>query len=338
MTGLMLGKILLTLMLLQANANAPNGSIRGQILIPSVRASDRIQVLVQRADGPTVARIFSDTTGNYEVRNLPVGTYEVIVNVEGYEEFRQQVGVGANAFSAVNLNILLREKETILIRKETTPADDIVDVTELGRKYPKKAIQEYDKAREEIQKGNDSKVIELLSSAIKQAPDFYAAHRLLGTMYQKARRFSEAKVAFAQAKQLNPRAPEPLINLGSLYIDEAAARAKEGKEVVGKILDDALDILEESLKIKRSAKGYYYLGTAYFRSNFFEEAEMNLKEALNLDPRLGAGHLMLANLYMRQRKWRDASDQLEIYLDQNPQAPDRLDVQGTRTKLSERIR
>jgi Tfp pilus assembly protein PilF len=84
--------------------------------------------------------------------------------------------------------------------------------------------------------------------------------------------------------------------------------------------------------------GYYYLGTAYLRSNFFEEAEMHLKEALGMDPRLGVAHLMLANVYMKQRRWRDASDQLEIYLDQNPQAPDRLDIQATRTKLSERIR
>jgi hypothetical protein len=33
-----------------------------------------------------------------------------------------------------------------------------------------------------------------------------------------------------------------------MYIDEALARANEGEKVVGKILDDALDILESRSK------------------------------------------------------------------------------------------
>jgi Tfp pilus assembly protein PilF len=338
MPGLMLGKILLALAFVQAAANQTNGSIRGQIIVPSVRPTDRIQVIVQRADGPIVARVFSDINGNYEVRNVPFGTYDVIVNVDGYEEVRQQVGVGGNTFNSVTLNIPLREKESIIIRRDTTAADEIVDIVELGRKYPKRAVQDYDKARDELRKGNDPKAIDLLASSVKQAPDFYAAHRLLGTMYQKAGRLAEAKAAYQQARQLNPRAAEPLINLGSLYIDEAAARAKEGKEVVGKILDDALDILEESLKIKRTHLGYYFLGTAYYKSNFLEEAEMNFKQSLEMEPRFGAGHLMLANLYIKQRKWRDALSQLDVYLDQNPAASDRLEIQETRSKISPRIR
>src|SRR5437867_13269766 len=100
----MLGKFLLALTLAQAQATQPIGVIRGQILVPSVQAAERIQVIVQRTDGPIVARVFSDTLGNYEARGLPQGTYEVIVNLEGYEEVRQQVGVGTGMVSAVSLN------------------------------------------------------------------------------------------------------------------------------------------------------------------------------------------------------------------------------------------
>ena len=128
------------------------------------------------------------------------------------------------------------------------------------------------------------------------------------------------------------------MNLGSLFIDEAAARAKEGEEVVGKILDNALDTLEESLKIKRSPMGYYFLGTAYYKSNFHEEAETNFKRALEMDPRLAAGHLMLANLYMKQRKWAPALEQLDAYLVENPNAPGHAQIQDTRAKVADRIR
>jgi tetratricopeptide (TPR) repeat protein len=333
----MLGKILLATMLVQAAANVANGVIRGQILIPSVRSAERIMVTVQRSDGPIVARVFSDALGNYEARNLPVGTYEVVVNVEGYEEIRQQVGVGGNTFNNVTVNIPLREKESIVIKHQGAD-DDVVDIAELGRKYPRKAVQDYEKAREELRKGNDTKAIELLLSVVKLAPDLYSAHNTLGALYQKTQRFREAEALYRQARKLNPRTPEPLVNLGSLLIDEAAARAQEGEAVTGKILDDALDILEESLRIKRTAKGYYFLGTAYYRSKFFEEAETNLKLALEMEPRLASGQLMLANVYIRQRKWAPAVEQLDAYLTDNPKASDRAQIQETRAKLAERIR
>ena len=333
----MLGKFLVALLLALLQANQSNGVIRGQILIPSVRAAERVPVTIQRSDGPIVARLFTDALGNYEARNLPVGNYDVVVNIEGYEEVRQQVGVGSGTFNAVTVNIPLREKESIVIRRDG-PSDDVVDVTELSRNYPRRAVQDYEKAREELRKGNNAKAFELLSSVVKLAPDFYAAHNMLGGLHQKAKRFREAEAEYRLARQLNPRAPEPLVSLGSMYIDEALARANEGEKVVGKILDDALDILEESLKIKRSAMGYYFLGTAYYRSKFDEEAETNLKLAVETDSRLSAGHLMLANLYMRQRKWRDALERLDKYLAENPNAPDRGQIESTRGRVAERVR
>jgi Tfp pilus assembly protein PilF len=334
----MLGKFLFTLMLAMAQAGAPTGSIRGQVIVPSVRAAERIQVIVQRPDGPIVSRVYSDPLGNFDVRSLTPGSYDVIVNLEGYEEVRMPVAVGGGPFSSVTVNITLREKETpILIKPDKSASDDIVDVLELGRKYPKKAVQDYEKAREELRKGNDAKAVELLLGVIKLAPDLYGAHNTLGGLYQKDGRFREAEAEYRRARELNPRTPEPLVNLGSLLIDEAAARIKEGPEVVGKILDDALDTLEESLKVKRSPMGYYFLGAAYYKSNFHEEAEANLKLALEMDSRLAAGHLMLANVYMKQRKWPSALEQLDAYLDENPNAPGRTQIQETRAKVAARI-
>jgi Tfp pilus assembly protein PilF len=336
----MLGKILLVFMLVGGQAAQSNGVIRGQILIPSARASERIQVIVQRADGPVVARVFSDSLGNYEVRNLVSGNYDVIVNVEGYEEVRQQVGVaGGGIFNSVTANIALIEKEkTIIVKPDGGAADDIVDVTELGRKYPRKAAQDYEKALEEVRKTNDAKAVELLEGVVKLAPDFYSAHNTLGTLYQKSNRYRDAEAEYRRARQLNPRAADPLVNLGSLFIEEASSRASEGEEIAGKILDSALDILEESLKLKRSATAYYFLGTAYYKSTFYEEAETNLKRALEFDPHMPSARLMLANLYIKQQKWPTALEHLDAYLAENPKALDRAQIQETRTKVAQRIK
>jgi|SRR5579883_1151802 len=335
----MLGKILLSLILAQGPGNQSNGVIHGQIIVPSAHAADRILVTLQKSDGPIAGMVYSDTLGNYFFRGLVAGSYFIIVNVEGYEDVRQEVAVsGAGFYANQTINIPLREQtKLITIRPAGATADDLVDLTELTRSYPKRAVQDYAKAIDEVRKGNSAKAIELLVGVVKLAPDFYNAHNTLGTQYQKVVRFTDAEAEYRRARELNPKSADPLVNLGSLFIDEAAAHTGE-REVTGKFLDDALDILEESLKLKRSAMAYFLLGTANYKSSFYEEAEDNFKRSLNIDAHLAASRLMLANLYMKQRKWQMALDDLDIYLKENPKAPDVAQIQETRSKVAQRLK
>ena len=315
-----------------------NGSIHGQLLITTVRETEQIPITLQRSDGPIVQRIFSDPQGRFDFGGLTYGSYEILVHLDGYEDVDQPVSIGSGIYRSATVNIQLREKEKIIIIKPADAADDLVDITELGRNYPKKAVQDYEKALEEIKKGNSGKATELLVSLLRLAPDFYAAHNTLGTVYQKMSRFRDAEDEYRKARMLNPRSADPLVNLGSLFLEEAEARSTEGKDVVGTILDSALDILEESLKLKRSALAYYFLGTAYYKSSFYDEAETNLKHALGMDPRPSAVRLVLANLYIKQKKWPDALEHLNAYLNEYPNAIDRGEVGDARSKVAERIK
>lgn len=317
------------------------GVIRGQILIPSTRASERIQVILQRADGPIVSRVFSDSLGNFEFRGVPAGSYEILVSVEGYEDVRQSVGVaGGGLLGTVTVNIPLTEKGSIVKAPggSAGPEASIVDIAELSRKYPRRAVQDYERALEENRKGNSGTAAELLAGVVKLAPDFYAARNTLGTIYQKMNRYREAETEYVKARELNPRSAEPLVNLGSLYIQEADARTQEGEEVVGKILDSALDTLEEALKIRRTALTYYLLGTAYYKSTFYEEAETNLKHALDFDSHPPATQLALANLYIKQQNWESALAHLDAYLIENPKEAGRAEIQETRAKVAQRVK
>jgi Flp pilus assembly protein TadD len=315
-----------------------NGVIRGQILVPSVRISERIQVILQRTDGPVVARAFSDSLGNYEFRNLPSGTYEVVVNLDGYSEARQSVGLGTGLLAGTQIvNLVLTEKEK-------DPGDvfardsDVIDITELGRKYPRKVLDEYDKAREDNRKGNAARAAERLETVVKLAPDFFSARNTLGTIYQKMDRYRDAEREYKLARQLNPRSSQPLENLGSLYIQEAEASRKNDSSNVGKILDNALDILDEAKKLNpRSTTAHYLLGMANYRSEFYDEAEQSFKRALELDGRMPAVRLMLANLYIKLQKWDNALQHLDAWLANNPKAAERAQIQETRAKVAQRL-
>ena len=110
----------------------------------------------------------------------------------------------------------------ITINRSAVALDDgsdpnLIDLTEFRNTYPAEAVRAHDRALGERKNGNLSKAIELLKEAIELAPDFYLAHNTLGLIYQQAGQPNEARHEFLAARALNPRAADPLINLGRLY-------------------------------------------------------------------------------------------------------------------------
>src|SRR5439155_9970994 len=149
---------------------------------------------------------------------------------------------------------------------------DVVDISQMKENLPKKAVQNYEKAIDEKQKGKLDSAVKLLEEAILIAPNFFHAHNNLGIIYQSLKRYPDAEKEYKRSHELNAKTERPLINLGSLYIEESNLK-KTDEEATGKLLDHALDALEEAVKLNpRSAVGYFLLGQANYKSEFWEEA------------------------------------------------------------------
>ena len=58
---------------------------------------------------------------------------------------------------------------------------------------------------------------------------------------------------------------------------------------------------------------------------------------LVLESRMAPARLVLINLYIRWEKWQNAIDQVDIYLAENPRAPNREELATTRSKVLERL-
>jgi superkiller protein 3 len=314
--------------------------IRGKIIVPNVRDGDqRIEVRLERSALQVIQTTYTDASGNFEFRNLAQGAYYVAVNVEGYEPVHQLVEV-FSSFGNALLTIMLN-KPAIEFRERPTglDADDpnVVDVGQMKENFPRKAIQNYEKALEEKNKGRIPNAVKLLEEAIQLAPTFLRAHNNLGILYQSLKRFNDAEREFKRSHELNAKTELPLVNLGSLYIEQSALE-KADRSAKGRLLDQALDSLEAAVKLNpRSAAAHFLLGQANYQSDFFEEAEAAFIKARELDPNLRAAPLMLANVYMRQRKWQEVVDTLDAYLKNNPKASDRASVEETRARIAKTL-
>ncbi len=311
-------------------------TIRGKVIVGNSRDVDqRVEVRLERATMQLIQTAYTDSAGSFEFRSLAPGSYYVTVSVDGYEPVRQQVEV-FNNFGTANVTIFVN-KATGDSRSRLSGLDaedpDVIDISQMKENLPKKAVQDYEKAMDEKKKGRMESAVKLLEDAIHVAPKFYNAHSNLGMLYQTLKRYPEAETEYKRSRELNTKSEKPLVNLGSLYIEEAELQ-KENAELTGQILDQALDALEAAVKLNpRSAPAYFLLGSANFKSSFLEEAEAAYKKAHDLDPNLTRIHLLLANIYVRQSKWQAVIEHVDSYLKENPKAPDRAAVEDMRAKI-----
>jgi Flp pilus assembly protein TadD len=296
------------------------------------RSMDKCEVfLLSNDDGHVVARTFTDLNGQFRFLNLVPEIFDVVIRVEGFESARvTRVTAGATVTVPVTL-----------ARKLDTAGDSIdlssyvVDIADLTRAYPRKSLEEFQKAVNAEHQGETAKSIGLLEELVQTTPAFYEAHSMLGAIYQRMGQFRNAEQQYNIFRDLRPRSAIPLLNLATLYLQEAEANEKEGRFVTGVMYDDALHMLQVAAKLEpRNARVFFLLGVLFYRAKSDALAEASLNQALFFEPYLGSARLALANLYIREKKWNEARSQLDKYLADNPSAADRTQVEGIRTKLN----
>ena len=317
--------------------------IRGKIVFDSPYAPDeRIEIRLERSGQQLIDTVFSDGVGNFMFRNLLPELYYVRVKVEGYEEARERVELSSSFNRSATLTLFL--KSEVLVRKTAEPRfegdPDIVDVAELRADYPQKAVEEYEKAIEDAEKGNAKKAVDRLEKAVELAPDFYQAQNNLGVQYRQLGRYRDAERIFLIARELNKNAAQPLTNLGSMYLDEGQAQIGAGKnEEASATFEKAVDLLEQAIQLNAfSAPARYFLGSALFKTTEYDRAETMLARALELDDQMHEVRLMLVNVYMKQQRYKEVLDQLGAYIENNQDSPQLEAVKNMKAQIEQALK
>jgi Tfp pilus assembly protein PilF len=311
-------------------------AIDGSIILPTNQPMERYEILLLSKDGEQViSRTYTDLSGRYHFSNLTADAVDVVVRIEGFDEARVPVKLSPGRIASVNM-ILTEKARTVVVPGDLDSS--VVQIDELTRKFPKKAVDDFQKALDSKRKGDTAKSQDLLEGVVKLAPDFSEAHNLLGTIYQGMDRYRDAEKQYNMARNLSPGSVAPLINLGVLYLQEAEANEKEGPFVTGVMYDDSLHSLQDANKVDpRNPTVFYLLGVLFYRAHSYRFAEASFNEAISIDVHVGPARLALANVYIRQQKWKEALDQFDKYLAENPKAADRAQVEAVRTKVIQQL-
>jgi tetratricopeptide (TPR) repeat protein len=240
---------------------------------------------------------FSVGKGRYVVKVEPNGAdYEQqAISVEVYNPF-----AGRAAPTHVDFNLRLRDG--VKRARPTAPAG--AGVTAFAQNVPPAAREAYNKAAQDLGKGDSGKAISGAKEAVRLFPDYVDALELLGTELVKQRKFDDAIAALRHAIQVNPNSWRGHYGLGVSLV-ETAQRPEGVSE-----LRRAVELNPESPNTNMR------LGMELAKDpQMIPDAIRALEKVTAIAGKdIPDAYLYLASLYSKTGQYAKAADALEIYV------------------------
>jgi Flp pilus assembly protein TadD len=305
------------------------GALHAQQITGEIRLQDgtfpkeRLQVTLE-AHGSVVAVTYSDYEGIFAFTDLAGDLYHVVIESDGFQPVSQQVNP-----SQMNMivHVVLRPKDTEKARSSpeevagTNP--EMINVAELAKKFPPAVIRDFKDGMKAEQRGEMTAAVRLYEAALREAPDFYPAINNLGIRHLQKGDVKTAEAEFRRVIELNQNGAQAYFNLGNVLF--MTHRNEEAKQT-----------LETGLRLSPSnAMGHYLSGSVLTRLGDFKAAEVQLKTARELNPRMPQVPISLATLYLQSGREHEAAAMFEAFLKQFPTDPMVPKVRAALNKMAQ---
>ena len=260
----------------------------------------------------TITSAYADAQGRFGFYQLDSNLYHVIVKDDDYYPVDERANLDLAESPQAMVQILLRprEKKNVdpLAKQAAGSNPYIVDPADYNRRFPRKALKEYERGVDAEHKGKPEEAIAHYEDALKIAPDYYPAHNNLGSLYLSKSDFKPAEEQFREAVRLDQNEAQAYFNLGNVLM------------LTGRYAESETTLASGLQRRPDSAFGYFLQGCVLGRTGKYSEAEKSLREALRLDTTMSQAQLQLVNIYLQQNRRNDAISQLQAFLKAFPGA------------------
>lgn len=156
--------------------------------------------------------------------------------------------------------------------------------------------------------GDTAEALEILTSIVKEHPDYAQAHTNLGIVYTQQKRFHEAAAEFEMALRLDPQNDE--IRLSYAKTLTAILYYSQAKPVI-------LDYLQRH---PHEFEALYFAGVVERGMGEYENAEKVLRQAVAINPQHAEAHYHLGFVLAHLQRPAEAQVELQKALALNPES------------------
>lgn len=309
----------------QNNRNSINGTVRNSANMPLQRM--RVELLDEVE--MSVAQTYTDGAGHFAFRNLSQGGFTVRVHTDGNYVGRSVRVVLYQArsnggYHQEQIDIVVKTRDEL--KGSGVPANN---GPTFAQEVPDNAKKVYDRAIKQLDNKQTDAGIGSLKEALQLFPTYYVALERLGVEHVKLQQYEPAREVLLKAQEVNPSGAPALYVLGVSQF-----HLKDYAEA-GASLRKSLLLAPES---PNAALAHFYLGLALWNTDKRAEAEPHLKKSYELGgnsipPDI---HMHLAKFYSDKKRYKEAADELEIFLKHAPDARDADKIKGLIKQLREK--
>ena len=257
-----------------------------------------------RPTGPELARQRVMNGGTYRFADLPVGEYELVVEIDLHEASRTRIFLSSlHAPFGLQHDIVIDWQPPGNSLK--SPAISVVDVHERGSANKRL----FKKAEDAVAEKDYDQAISLLMQMVANDKADYQAQTILGTLLASRGKYDEAEQAYLNALSAKPTYAPALLDFGRLRLKQ-------------KRFADAIDHLTRLVELQPdSGEGNLLLGDAYAQMGRTPQAIPHLDSAAKLG--YPEAHLRLAWIYDTTGSKEKAALEYAEFLKKKPNYPER---------------
>jgi Flp pilus assembly protein TadD len=298
-------------------------TIQGRIYLPNGKSADSsIQVKLESTNIGSIM-VHADINGGFAFRSLAPGNYSVVIDAgPNFEIASEYVTIEVSNTLIAPVPKVVTLPMYLMLKRNSGAYKRAEVINAKIASMPKQAVDLYEAAQKSIADNNPEKAIAELRQSLAIYNAFSLAWNDLGVLLDKVGKTEEALEAFKSAVRFDQDSLAAILNLG-------CALASAGKA------DDAEKYLAIALtKDGNSFRGHFYMGVTQMKLGRLDIAEKAFLKAIDVSAsgQSGRAHYFLAGVYWAEKRYKQAADHLEKYLDMEPNAKD---VVKTRQSIAE---
>jgi len=278
-----------------------NAIIRGHVNLPSGYAAEGYARITLRNQQSHLYTIYTNNSGEFQVRNLSEGTYFVQAEVSNFEPVVKKVELGRGLM--VDLTFELSERKDFALARNRK----VVSEAELRQSIPSAAKKQYELGLKSVNKGNYQQAATYFQEALDIYPEYLAARNDLGAQYLKMKQIDEAQKNFELVLASDPKNFNAKYNMGLVQVE----RRK---------YTEAIELLNQAIAIDSTRPlARLWIGIARLEMGNVDVAEQELTRALIMgSDDCVAAHYHLARIYFSRGDIDDARRSVLTYIQQAP--------------------
>jgi len=303
-----------------------NFMIVGTVSLPNGNPAAHVIVRISALSGMT-RELQTDAQGRYEFIGLPGGRYRMtVVNPEDPEQFIDPIDADTSRSAGNRLLIHLYLRAAPSGGKsESKPG--VVTLAEASQQIPRDARKAYEDAVRLKRDNKPDKAWASVNRAIDIYPKYFQALAERGELRISKGQIAEAVEDFDRALKLNENYGPALRGAGYCKLEQQK-------------FDEAIRYFEQAIGTDPSvARTHLFLGIANLALDRREPARKALQQSLKIDAEQAVtAHVYLADLYAREEHYREAADELRVYLEARPTAPNAAALKAKEAALRARAK